>query len=282
MPRNHTQPVWIKSMPCLSLTSPRFLKRNRPYADTLRMYFGPKTPRLFLSLLLGLFFFSALAKAEDFHVVFDIDWTLVYPLENAPLTPDPNMVEVEGKWYRFSDHAGESIEKLAQEPGVKVSFFSGGEKSRNLKLLEKLKLPSGQNALSLAHKVLHAEDMTVVSEDKTKKFSERFKKDLTKISTDLDRIILIDDVKHFTVPGQEKNLVWLGDTYNYAASYQEARLRARTRPQYEAPSHAAWKSERAKISRVSESVLKRVRTLRQGTGTGKLWWLSCERYFAGF
>lgn len=207
---------------------------------------------LIRALILLLFFpFSALA---ELHVVFDIDWTLVYPLEQAPKPPDSLAVKIGGKWYRYSDRAGELIEHLHKRGDVKVSFFSGGEKTRNLELLKKLKLPSGKSADEIAHKILNADDMTRVSNDDTLKFSERFKKDLRKISPDLDRVVLLDDVKNFVLPGQEKNLLWTGGTYNFAATYAEAEARAKLNPQWEAPSFAAWKRERAKVERLVSRV----------------------------
>lgn len=206
--------------------------------------------------------------APDFHVVFDLDWTLVYPLEAAPNPPDPLAVQAAGKWYRYSDGAAESIQRLL-ERGVKVSFFSGGDTTRNLELLRQLRLPNGTTAAQAAHKILNAEDLTRVSEDNTLKFPQRFKKDLRKITPDLDRVVLIDDIKEFSLPGQERNMRWTGPTYNFSANYDESA--ARINREWEAPSLEAWKQERSKITRAVaeiEAKLERLKypSAKQGCG----------------
>lgn len=192
---------------------------------------------------------SAARAADTIHVVFDIDWTLVYPLEQAPARPDPRAVLINGKWYRYTDGAAEALEELSRMPGVKISFFSGGDTERNRALLKNLKLPSGKRAEDIAEKILGADDMTAIDPDVTKKFSERMRKDLRKISPDLDQVILVDDMKAFALEGQEKNMYWLGQTYNFAPNYEAAARRAADGSAWEAPSKESWLLEREKLRR---------------------------------
>ena len=206
---------------------------------------------LFLSLILALGLIGPMPAhaAEPIHLVFDIDWTLVYPLPERPAKPDAHTVEALGKWYRFADDSAAIIAEAAANPNLRVSFFSGGEKERNLELLQKLKLPDGRSALDVATKVLSSDDLTPASSDPNAGFADRWKKDLTKIEPDLDRVVLVDDMADFSVPGQERNMYWLGETYNFAGTFEEAKARALVKAKYEAPTEAAWKWERAKLKR---------------------------------
>ena len=120
--------------------------------------------------ILFLLLFSTLALAkEPIHIVFDIDWTLVYPLEEKPNYTDSQVIQIENKWYRFTDFSGETLEKLSQLPDVKISFFSGGLAERNRELLSKLILPSGKSAEQIAFKILNFNDLTEIDKNTKKK-----------------------------------------------------------------------------------------------------------------
>lgn len=224
---------------------------------------------LSLILLLGPLAPGAVRAAEPIHLVFDIDWTLVYPLPEKPAQPDAHTIEVLGKWYRFTDDSAAVIAEAAANPALRVSFFSGGERERNLQLLQKLKLPDGRSALDVATKVLSTEDLTPGSKEPGAKFAQRWKKDLTKVEPDLNRVVLIDDIADFALPGQERNMYWLGETYNFAGSFSEAQARALLKAEYEAPTETAWKWERAKLKRAF-AFIRRAAKDSPGNATGFL------------
>lgn len=199
---------------------------------------------------------SRAASVKD--VVFDVDWTLASEVE--PLHSDPaHTIVVEGKSFRIADGAEEIMTRLAHDGRVRISFFSGGDANRNLTLLKEIRLTdgSGRSFYDIAYKVLSKDDMTVVSADPALKFTDRFKKDLQKISPDLNDIVLVDDVRHFTAPGQEKNVLWLKKTYSHFETYEDA-VSARKRGQdlqYIPKTRERWFYERKKLYGVFEIIL---------------------------
>jgi len=188
------------------------------------------------------------------HVVFDLDWTLVYPLKNTPSNPGPLEVLVEGKWYRIADGAGELLESLSQQPNLQLHFFSGGKKSRNLALLKKIQAPSGKSAFELASKILSQDDLTDF-DPKAEKFSDRWKKDLRKIDSDLDRVILVDDIENFSLPGQEKQVLWTGKTYNFYDQFSSVPKFGRE--EWDPPNQQEWLREREKLKTIREEISRR-------------------------
>lgn len=189
----------------------------------------------YLRLLLTLTLFSLLAcsvtvpnrypSSKEIHIILDLDWTIVSPVENV-LT-GKNIISVEGELYRLHEGAKELLEQLFRTPGVKVSFFSGGSRERNFQLLSQLKLFDGnENAYSRAYKVLSKDDLTrLESVPETARFSEKFKKDISKISKDLDNIIIIEDNPFFAInKEQSKSFLFLGQTYKYFESFEESQL----------------------------------------------------------
>ncbi len=151
------------------------------------------------------------------HIVFDIDWTMVAEIKNptAAQLKSPRVVTVEGHTYFINEGLEEFVERLSKLPDVKISFFSGGKLSRNTELLSKIKLPEGRSLLSIAYKTLgreHLVEMGGVAE--SARFSDRFKKDLTLISDDLDHILMFDDTFNFVLDdkGRQKDQVFFTGT----------------------------------------------------------------------
>nr|BFD64072.1 hypothetical protein BdHM001_27530 [Bdellovibrio sp. HM001] len=134
-------------------------------------------------------------------IVFDIDWTTFYSIENANEN-DPQQRTVEGKTYRYTDFLPEVIETLLlRHPEVRISFFSGGDRSRNEALLEQVHLSDGRSLRDIAYRVFSKEHLKVVSQDETIRFSKRNKKDLALVMPESHpaRTILIDDQVEFAV-----------------------------------------------------------------------------------
>ncbi len=188
-----------------------------------------------------LFFVISAAQAQ-IDIVFDIDWTLVYQVDES-MKNRPRVYSAQGEYYRLSDGAEEVIASLSQDPRFRVSFFSGGGHARNKELLKQIKLPlKNKTAFDVAYKVLSKEDLAIVSRDKSLRFSERYKKDLTLVNKDLNKVILVDDLKHFTPSGQEDNVLWVGETYKYQEFYRKL-----PPSKHNPSSELAWLNERYKM-----------------------------------
>lgn len=196
---------------------------------------GPKRPLLLVLFSLIFFFCSGratkephirqdaqarvLANAESsqaFHLVFDLDWTLVVPLttEQSKLLKDhPNLLKVHDEYYLLKEGAREILNHSFKDPNILVSFFSGGTKKRNDELLKKIIFFDGKSAFEKAYKVLSKQDLTVVSKDPRLRFSERYKKDIGKIAPTLERSLLIEDIEQFALAPGDKQTLWLGRTF---------------------------------------------------------------------
>lgn len=186
------------------------------------------------------------------HMVFDLDWTLFSEFDSNLIKPDPRRVfVVEGKSYYLTPYAEELIRFLI-EAKIKVSFFSGGGESRNLGLLEKAKLKDGRSFQSIAYQILSRPDLTVMSTDETLSFSERFKKDLTKITDNLDAIVLVEDNKNFALNAlQSRNIFWLGPTYQVLTKMEDVEL---VEPNYLPPTKEAWDLANHKLLIIKEAI----------------------------
>lgn len=156
------------------------------------------------------------------HVVFDIDWTITSEVEAN--FQGKRIIEVEGKKYFVHDGLEELIESLISKPDIRVSFFSGGSMIRNHTMLQKIKLHDGRSLEDIAFKILNFNDLTPISTvDSKEKFSNRYKKDLTKISKDLKNLIMIDDTEHFVLDTeQEKHVFSLGKTFNHFEKFEDS------------------------------------------------------------
>jgi hypothetical protein len=182
----------------------------------------------FILLIFSLFSCSEISRTpsstESLHVVLDIDWTIVSNYEKEfSNTPQEKIIMVEGRPYVARDHLSTLIEYLLKND-IKVSFFSGGGESRNRELLSKIYLDDGRSLAEIATTVKSFEDLTKmpnVAEDA--KFSEKYKKDLLKISDNLDNVILFDDAKNFYLnEAQKENLIHLGPSFKYFETFEEA------------------------------------------------------------
>jgi len=72
------------------------------------------------------------------------------------------------------------------------------------------------------------------------KFSERFKKDLTKVSEDLEQVLMFDDTPKFVLPGkakQEEQVFHIGLSYLPFRDFNDA---VKMKGDYIPPSRDAW------------------------------------------
>jgi len=189
-------------------------------------------------------------------VVFDIDWTLFYPVEKHI---DHHTVVLPEGAFHMADGAADVILALHQA-GYRISLFSGGLASRNKALAKFLiqEIRQRGDKKFKFYKVLNREDLTLrEGASPTAKFSEKWMKDLTKINSDLSRVVMVDDSDKFMVPGQEKNLYWIQKTYNF-----EKYFSVDGGGSYQAPNFSEWQNERRKIISFGENLLQRSVVLR--------------------
>lgn len=220
----------------------------------------------------------ATAAERTLDVVLDLDWTTFYEVPcNGPYATIGILASTDGgrtKCHRPSDWAVPLVQML-RDVKIRPSFYSGGNKERNLTLLQSVTLPSPdrRSLWDLAYKVLNFDpktggDLVDQFPDGNApagcKFWQRYKKDLRKVTAPRNPkdAILVDDIEHFVVAGQDVNAFWLGETYNYYATWEEAQL-ARKKAEKEGrqddliyiPStEAKWWLERNKLAWVAQVI----------------------------
>jgi hypothetical protein len=177
--------------------------------------------RYFLLLFLSL----SASAGIPVDVVFDIDLTIVASVQGGdlladPLHPQQGTVDIfyanQSERYRVFPGMRELMEKLQRDPRIRVSFFSGGTEARNEALLKKILLSDGTSLWDLSQgRVLGRSSLTPTGEGPDKRIRDRFKKDLTKINSDLSDVIIIDDIKEFIPENQKAHLIWTGEEFPF-------------------------------------------------------------------
>lgn len=169
------------------------------------------------------------AAEMDFrHVVFDIDWTIVAEVKPEALKKMKNkrVIEVAGHFYFINEGLELFIQNILDKKDVKISFYSGGVKSRNMELLSKIKLSDGRSLKDVSYKVFSYEDLATTSAPIDAPFSERFKKDISKITTDLDQLIMFDDTYDFVLDThikQTNHVFFIGSAFLPFENFEETR-----------------------------------------------------------
>ena len=166
--------------------------------------------------------------SDEKHVVFDIDWTIVSEIKTAEgrKLPSTRIIEVDGRYYFITEGLEGLIENILDKKDIKISFFSGGTQERNLELLSKIKLKDKRSLKDIAYKILNFEDLVEVDKNEGLPFFQRYKKDLSKISPDLDKLIMFDDTDNFTLETkypQNNHVFHIGTTFEYFESFKDTR-----------------------------------------------------------
>ncbi len=229
---------------------------------------------LAFSLLLSLPVFAQLESAP-IDIIFDIDWTAFYSVDPKDKNQaDKNIIFIQEKAYRPTDHLGEVLEKLSSNPQVRISFFSGGERARNESLLRSFKLPSGKSAYDISFKILSKENLTEVSTDSSLTFSERYKKVITGLIADAtpERTILIDDQVNFSVkPWRAVNSLGF---FNFQVTFDPSKADKEFYPK----TGVDWRNERDKsliwLSLIEESIRRSQISNESFSQTTEELWLS--------
>lgn len=116
-------------------------------------------------LFLLMIFLGQPALATTYHLILDIDWTTFYSVESdaEARKRDPQVRTVEGQSYRYTDALPEVIEALLlKHPDLKISFFSGGERSRNEALLSQVHLSDGRSLRDIAYRIFSKEHLLTI------------------------------------------------------------------------------------------------------------------------
>lgn len=157
-------------------------------------------------------------KRDPIDVIIDIDWTLAYLLPpSGRSAADPGTFRFANTLFRFSDYAAQVIFRLARDSRFRVSFFSGGSTNRIEHMLRQLEILPGLSAFDVGFQILTKHNLTNVSTDSSLPFSFRFKKDLRSVmrNINLERAILIDDIRDFGPEDQHRNMLWIDHALGY-------------------------------------------------------------------
>lgn len=179
-------------------------------------------------ILLFLLSFSVFAEVPV-DVVFDIDLTIVTLINEGdpladPAHPRKGTIAVQytedgslrKDRYRVFEGVKELLEKLRQDPRVRLSFFSGGSDGRNLALTKALKLSDGTSFFDLAQgRVYGRSVMTPTDAPPTARIRDRFKKDLHTVNPDISDVIIVDDIKEFVPDSQRSHVLWIGENFPF-------------------------------------------------------------------
>ena len=209
-----------------------------------------KLPLLLLCFLLTMSSLASAPAASFFDLVFDLDWTLVYPVDKN--VNAETIVLPQGRFH-LADGVPETLLKLHRQ-GHRISIFSGGVVVRNRALAEILvhKIHALGGTDFSFYKVLNFEDLSQrPGASKDSKFADRWMKDLRKVNTDLRRVVLIDDMIKFSPAGQGKNMYWLAKTYNFHKAFDR-----HAKGDFDPPTKTAWRTERNKIPLFFENFQK--------------------------
>lgn len=176
-----------------------------------------------LGLILILILAVHSAHGEELHVVFDLDGTLIQSAPMAPMEDDSDQVIThDHEAFLINDFAPEVIGRLV-EAGYRISFFSGGSAERNAEIIRALQTRVHQRTGRLLepYKILDASSLTpVFGVPESAKYRDRFRKNLEHVS-DVNNVVLIDDIGKFAMPGQERNLLEVPGTINNVLERQK-------------------------------------------------------------
>lgn len=161
----------------------------------------------------------SISSIEVKDVVFDLDWTLIKQLKRGEDLNGPNILRYKNESYRLNDGVIELLTYLSSRDDVRVSFFSGGDKQRNLKVLEQI-VVGNKSAKDLAYKILSKNDLEVISTDESLKFTDKYKKNLLMVNKNLKNVLIIDDdIRFSSNEAQKKNFLWLESVkYHFESS----------------------------------------------------------------
>jgi hypothetical protein len=191
-------------------------------------------------------------------LVFDLDWTSIYPIKDNEYSIDPSsVIKADRQYFRVADFLVPVLDFLHREGHYQISFYSGGSTERNETAVTEIyrrinsALKPGETPRR-PFKILSRSDLNQVGDPQQLRFSEAYKKDITKLGPEasLDWTLLIDDQAEFATKGQERNLLYIGETYIDVADYDTWSNTNRSKEpnrKYDPPDRLRWAQERTKL-----------------------------------
>jgi hypothetical protein len=161
---------------------------------------------------------SGRAAETPIDISVDLDNTLLYGIGANQYHPDdPDHLEYNGHYYRFTDGTREFLSALVAIPEVRVSIYTGGPADRTEAILKKIQLAGGRSAFESVFKMLSFDDLVKMPNQSSEaRFKDKYKKDLHRVSgSDLSQSILVDDMADLIYPGQESHVLFLQRTFIY-------------------------------------------------------------------
>jgi hypothetical protein len=140
-------------------------------------------------------------------IIFDLDDTLIrwirpHELPSGKVIPEVGTIN--DYRYRILDGAPEILQhiyELSKTRNIRISFYSMGQRARNLEVLKQLKLPNGMCAYDIAYKILSEEDAVDAHDTDGKE------KQVSVVNSDLSQVIIVDDTAKSTVPEERLNVL---------------------------------------------------------------------------
>ncbi len=191
---------------------------------------------------------SQAQRAERLLMSLDIDWVLFYQIQPGQPMPTGEHYIVEGKTYVPTPFLREVVSTLLMHQ-IDIGFISGGDESRNLELLGKLKYSTGVSLADLAKKILSSHQLhKVEGADPKDFFSNRFKKDLSRYGVPEANIAHVDDLIFFTFNElQARSFIHLQDTNLYIENYDKWVTENPPPSEFNPKNKRAWHLERTKL-----------------------------------
>jgi|GEM_PF-1608066 len=197
------------------------------------------------------------------QVVFDLDWTLIYPITNEQAALETeSVVKFGNEFFRLSDHAIAAVAYL-HAAGFDVSYFSGEMKDRNLAVIDFIYAKLQEQYADVGAKswrpfaIGDVGDLEPFGNDPNARFAERLKKNIARWqpNADLTRTVLVEDMQQFAPPpkagevDQRRGLLWLQETFESILDHDawSESTPPETRTKYHPPSRERWAIERNKI-----------------------------------
>lgn len=197
---------------------------------------------------------ATLVQGAPSDVVFDLDWTLFYQV-NSPqnLTDVQRVTQFNDHVYHLADSSEEVLGYLQNE-GLRISFFSGGDPTRNQHLVRflKEKFYERTGKTLKIYKILNFNDLTRTPAPETARFSDRYKKDLSKINQDTAKVFIFDDIQSFVPETQKSQMIWLGQTFNDLPQFPKNPSHEFLADEFNPKSEKEWFIERNKLLRALE------------------------------
>lgn len=209
---------------------------------------------------------------ETIHILLDWDWTSAYWMLNFEPTleqlQDPDLIHVDGHYYRLTDGLREFVAVLSQTEDVLLSLDSGGSQLRNEEALRKVLIPSGKdgktaNLFEVVYDILSYEDLKILPTEQDPKKQKKKAIDQLGRHINPEQVLRVDDFMGMIWPGEEKHVVFLGRTFKFHQRWSKDMTgSAPISRHYDPDSEMAWALESNKLAFALGIILESIRVAR--------------------